>query len=461
MRSRSHTPVFAVLCAAAALALCACSGGGGGGASPVVPMTPGNVLIVVADDVGTDMIAAYHEHPDAPPTPTLDALAADGVLFKNAYACPTCSPTRAAIMTGRYSFRTGLGTPIQEWNPEYALPLDEVTLPEMLNQVGLTHIANSAVGKWHLGSTLVGDIEDANLQGFDWFEGTFGNFFFGQTYYDHSKIINGVRINSTTYATTEQADDAIARIQAMPEPWFCYLAFNSGHQPFHAPPAYLHTYTLAGDPELTPNLHFCAAVQALDTELGRVLATLTPEVRANTTIIFIGDNGTPNEAVIPPSIAGQAKGSLYEGGVRVPLIVSGKRVQKPGTTCTALVHAVDLFPTVADLFDRDYRAGVGDNRPIDGLTLMPFLAEPAAPTLHPYLFSEKFAPNGYGPYATQGWTIRDERWKLMRRQGLGDSLFDLQGVTREGANLLLGPLTPEQQAAYTQLQDQLSAVLNS
>jgi arylsulfatase A-like enzyme len=453
------------LALAAAFAVGACSGGGGGDSgsvAPPTPQTPGNVLIIVADDCGTDFIRCYNEHPQAPPTPNIDALAADGVLFKNAYVSPTCSPTRAAIMTGRYPFRTGLGEPIKEWlQAEPALALDEVTLPEMLNGASTTHIDSAAFGKWHLSSIDVGDILGPNIQGFDWFEGTFGNFYFGQTYYDHSKIINGIRVPSFVYATTEQVDDAIARLPALQEPWLMYVGFNAAHQPFHAPPPGLHTYTLAGDPEADPFPHECATVQAVDSEIGRLLAALPPQTRDNTTIIFIGDNGSPNEAVVPPSIAGQSKGSLYEGGVNTPLIISGKRVKHGANVCTALVHAVDLFPTVADLFNVDFRVGVGDNRPIDGISLSPYLADPSTPSLRDCVFSQKFTPNGFGPYTSSGWMIRDARWKLIRRTGQPDALFDMQGVDHEGTNLLPGGLDLEQQAAYDFLATQLAAILGS
>ena len=166
---------------------------------------------------------------------------------------------------------------------------------------------------------------------------------------------------------------------------------------------------MAGDPEATPNAHYCATVQALDSELGRLLAALSPQVRANTTIIFVGDNGTPNEAMVPPSVAGKGKGTLFEGGVNVPLIVSGKGVSTGSNVCDALVEAVDLFPTVADLFGVDYRVGVGDNRPIDGLSLESYFSAPSAPSLRTTVFAQKFSPNGASPYLSEGWMIRDQR----------------------------------------------------
>ncbi|MCC7014900.1 MAG: sulfatase-like hydrolase/transferase [Planctomycetes bacterium] len=437
-----------------------CSGGGGSDSGGTVPPTPpSNVLLIVADDVGVDMLGAYGVHPNFPPTPHIDALIAQGVLFERCYTSPTCSPTRAAILTGRYSFRTGLGQPIQEWLPEHALQLDEVTVPEMLHASSQGAITSTAIGKWHLGSAAVGDIDHPNLQGFDWFEGTFGNLYFGQTYYDHSKITNGVRESTFVYSTTEQVDDALERIEAMPEPWFLYLAFNAAHQPFHAPPPALHTYTLAGNPDDTPYEHYSAAIQAIDTEVGRLLNSIDSEVLSHTTVIFIGDNGSPNQAVIPPSVPGLSKGSLYEGGVRVPLVVAGPKVTAHGERCSALINSVDLFPTIANLMGVDMRAGIGDNRPIDGVAFDAYLTDPAHSSLRAWAIAEKFSPNGFGPYASQGWMIRDERWKVIRRTGQPDFFFDMDGLAFEGVNLAAGALTPEQQAAYDRLSAQLAAVL--
>ncbi|MCY3001673.1 MAG: sulfatase-like hydrolase/transferase [Planctomycetota bacterium] len=425
---------------------------GAGTAGAVDAREPSNVLLVVADDVGVDMLAAYGVHPNAPPTPNLDALIADGVLFERAYTPPTCSPTRSAILTGRLSFRTGLGQPIDEWLPEFALQLDERTLPEVLKAGSATPIATSAIGKWHLGSVAVGDVDHPNLQGFDWFEGPFGNLFLNQDYFDYAKILNGVRVQSQVYATTDQVDDAIARVQAMPEPWFLYVGFSAAHTPLHAPPQNLHTYTLSGDPDASRFEHYCAMVQAMDTELGRLLAAIPPDVRARTTVVFIGDNGSPNQVVTPPSIPSQSKGSLYEGGVRVPLLIAGRDAVAKGARCSALVQSVDLFPTVIELMEADLEQGVGDNRPIDGRSITRYLSQPLAPSQRTFAVAEKFEPNGFGPYTSTGAMVRDARWKLIRRSGLPDALFDLQGLDREGVDLNDGSLTAEESAALARLQ---------
>jgi arylsulfatase A-like enzyme len=441
--------------------LLAAAGCGGGSSPQPTPTPPTNVLLVVLDDWGVDMFAPAGVHPDAPALPNLEALAASGVYFRRAYVAPTCSPTRAQILTGRYGFRTGIGEPIAQWQSVPALNFDEVTLAEVLDNAAPRPVATSAIGKWHLGSVATGDADHPNLQGFDWFEGTLGNLFFGQRFDDYTKVTNGVSQSSTTYATTEQVDDALERIAAMPQPWFVCLGFNAAHQPFHAPPAQLHSYALSGDPDATPNLHYKAALEAIDTELGRLFASLPDAVRSNTTIVVLGDNGTPNEAVTPPAVEGQNKGSLFEGGVRTPLIVAGKQVAQPGRTSDALVHAVDLFATLAELLETDFRAGVGDNRPIDSLSFAELLRNPAAAPPRSDVFHERFSPNGPGPYVGVGWMVRDVRWKLIRRDGQPDSFFDMLGLELEGAQLDLTTLDPEQQAAYDALVARLAAILAS
>ncbi len=454
-------PTVRDLLAGCALALAAGCGSGSRSQSAPPPPPATNVLVVVLDDWGVDMFAPAGVHPDAPSLPVIEGLASAGVYFARAYVAPSCSPTRAQILTGRHSFRTGIGEPISQWQNVPALELDEVTLAEVLRNAAPRPVATSAVGKWHLGSLAVGDADNPNLQGFDWFEGTLGNLFFGQRFDDYTKVTNGVTQASGQYATSEQVDDALERIAAMPQPWFLCLGFNAPHKPFHAPPAHLHGYALSGDPEATANLHYKAALEALDTELGRLLASMPADVRANTTIFVVGDNGTPNEAVTPPAVSGQNKGTLYEGGVHVPLIVAGKHVEQPGRTSDAFVHSVDLFATIAELFDTDFRAGVGDARPIDSTSFAELLRNPAAPPTRTELFHERFSPNGLGPYFGRAWMVRDERWKLIRREGQSDLFFDMQGRVLDGDALDLGALDFEQQAAYDALVVRLALTLGS
>ena len=240
----------------------------------------------------------------------------------------------------------------------------------------------------------------------------------------------------------------------MPEPWFLYLAFNAAHQPFHAPPSPLHGYTLSGAPNDTPSEHVAATVQAMDTEIGRLLAAIDPAVLDNTTIIFLGDNGSDSAGTVPPW-PDAGKGSLYEGGVRVPLIVAGREVSAPGREEHAFVHLVDVFSTVAELFDVDLASAMPDARPIDGRSFARFLRAPGAAPTHATVYAESFAPNGPGPYTASRRMLRDDRWKVIEHLIGPDEFYDLQGLAFEGVDLFPAGLTAEQQSAYDSLKAEL------
>ncbi len=427
--------------------------------APQAVSTPGNVMVLMADDLGCDMLSLFSGHPDAPPTPNLHALAASGVAFQAAYTDPVCSPTRACVLTGRYAFRTGIGSFLSPFGTvEHSLQPSEITLPEALDATAPWPFESSAVGKWHLTAPPLNVGLAPNQQGFDWFEGVPGNLYFSQSYFSHTNIRNGVALTSTTYSTTEQIDTALRRTVEMREPWLLYVAFNAGHEPWHVPPASLHSYTLSGNPANTPAEHYRASVQALDTEIGRLFASMDPVVRARTTFLFIGDNGSPNEAVTAPSIPGRSKGTLYEGGVRVPLIIAGPGVAHPGSQCYALVNSVDLFPTVLDLCGVSAGAQATLRRG-DGLSLMPYLAQPWFSSKREWVFATRFAPNGFGPVTSFGRMIRNSRWKLIERQGQADLFFDMASAQGENLNLAGGPLTQHQRAAHARLAHQLHALV--
>ena len=185
---------------------------------------PPNILLIVADDLGVDMVGAYGEAPAPPCTPNIDALAAGGMLFRNAWANPICSPTRSAILTGRHAFRTGVGDLVDPDEP--GLTLGELTIPELL-----TGYASSCTGKWHLGGSL--GFLHPNLSGFGHYAGTLH----GQipTYSLWPKVIDGQPLVGFGYATTDTTDDAITALQTMPEPWFLYVAYQAPHAPLHEP----------------------------------------------------------------------------------------------------------------------------------------------------------------------------------------------------------------------------------
>lgn len=405
-----------------------------------------NFLVILVDDVGVDKVGIYNDdvvygHPgeggSPASTPTIDGLAADGVLFRNAYTNPTCAPTRVAALTGRHGFRTGIGTPVSA-----ALSLGETLLPEV---IGGSH-RNAAVGKWHIGPN--NDLDHPNDSGFTDYVGSLGGGL--PSYTSWSKVTNGTRQTGyTTYATTDNVDEAISFIAGSgASPWFLWLAFNAPHTPFHAPtPATLHSETLSGDPDLTPIPHYAAALEAVDTELARLLGSMPSDVLDDTTILFLGDNGSPNQVVESPFVAGRAKGSLYEGGINVPFIVRSPHVPlaQRGSESLALVQAVDIFATLAEI------AGLGSSTAIDSLSFLPLLQAPSGAGARDFVYLESFSPNGFGPYTSEERVALDGRYKIIWRDGSYEEMFDLELDPFEGSNLLSATLAPAEQAAFDAL----------
>ncbi len=408
-----------------------------------------NVLLLVADDVGVDTVAVYGEHPVPAVTPHLDDLAARGVLFRRAYANPACSPTRATILTGLESWRTGVGTVIGP-SGSVELPLAGLTtLPSVLAARGY---ATAQVGKWHLGQ----DPHHPLDAGFDAVRGTVNNV---ASYFAFPWNVDGVVSPVTGYATTFTVDEALALMDALPEPWFLWVGFHAAHKPYHVPPASLHTQTLPPTIPGNEPAYSRALVESLDTELGRLLAAVD---ETQTTVLFVGDNGPEGGAVLPPWTAAHAKSTVYEQGVRVPLLVAGPGVAR-GAECDALVQSTDLFATIAEL------AGGSSATALDGSSFAPLLADPAAPAPRTHVFVESFLPN-FDPAAgfpagfdrrRQG--VRDDRYKLIHEYEDGGALpvrrefYDLDVDPLETTDLLAGTLSPAEQAAWLALQSELVA----
>ncbi len=453
--------------------------------APALPEPPpANVLLVVLDDVGVDKIPSYGAHPDQPVLPVIDGLAARGVRFAQVWAHPVCSPTRAAILTGRHARRTGVGGTVDSTNNDYLLPQEEVLLPEALRRSPWAW-ETALLGKWHLDddNTLAWP-DRVFAQGFDHFRGTRGNLTIAPVVpaddvvygYDYYELFDGDALAMTTaYPTTATVDDALALIPTLSEPWLVVLALHAPHKPFHDPPAPLLNTPLPLAPE--PWQQFNAALEAADTELGRLLDALDP---SRTTVFVLGDNGTPTEAIRPPFDPARDKGTLFEGGIRVPLVVAGPQVAA-GATSDALVSDTDLFATVLDL--AGVRAsevvwedgapptwfGPGDGRtgpvPIDGLSLLPQLVDPATPGPRAQLFTERFMSNGGPPYTWRDQhAVRDERYKVVLDPLNGEvSAFALApGALDEGEDLLLSAPSDAVLAELVRLtvalQDQVEAL---
>jgi arylsulfatase A-like enzyme len=419
-------------------------------------------LILLLDDFGTDVISVYGEHASAPPTPTLDGLAAEGVLFRNAYTAPLCSPTRAALLTGRHARRTGLGEVILAGS-SVQLPRSEIVLPEMLQEAQVLW-STAAVGKWHLagGGSLDGEKHPME-QGFGAHRGSLWNLeqsstvFLTGSYLDWEKNVDGTVSWVQTYATTDAVDEALGLAATMSEPWLLYVALNAPHEPMHIPPLSLLDMPLAEG--ATERQKYEAMIEAADAELGRLLVGLGDQ-RARTNIFVMGDNGTPGQVVVAPNLPDQAKLTTFEGGINVPLIVTGPSVTQVGVEVDALVHGVDLFPTIAELAGVDIATLVGrDGGPLvlDGQSLLPLMGSSEQMFSRDYVFAERLGPVGPPPWRTERVAVRDERFKYMELVTVGQdvvtSFFDLQDRFDDGPNLLDAgePLDALQQEALDRL----------
>jgi arylsulfatase A-like enzyme len=320
------------------------------------------------------------------PMPNLETLAARGLRFTNAYAQPVCSPTRATILTGRYAFRHTVG-----WPTGATLPAIELTLPEIFTAESSSYDL-ATFGKWHLGGGSTGPLD---LGGWTEFAGILGGGV--SNYTDWSKTVNGVTTNNvTTYTTTDQVNDAVSFISGQTtDPWFVWIGFNAPHTPFHNPPTVVPALEDYPDYPTTDGAvtganrrsAYEAALQALDTEIGRLLTSVDLDT---TNIIIIGDNGTPGAVAQEPFDSTHAKGTLYNGGIHVPLIMAGPDIPLTGTS-HKLVHCVDLFATILDLAGIDIDTATSSVDTIDSQSIVPILNGQDGATR--YIVSEAFGGN--------------------------------------------------------------------
>jgi len=453
-----------------------------------------SVLVIVLDDVGTDKLALFDPGQPAPPyplTPRLDALAASGIRFTSVYAHPFCSPTRASIQTGRYPLANGMGG-----NSEgYPLPDSEVTIAEVL-KLGFPHLAaywTGAFGKWHLTPSAVPNPDwegHAVRNRYDRFRGTLSN---TVDHFNWSKVEQDRGSSPTTLSISNRwsadvvREDVVAWIKSLSltHPFFAYVAFNPPHASYQVPafqtadgrellsPA---TRTALGSAQpgdvpnnaIARNLYYRAAIEAIDSEIGYLLDDLGPQL-GNTMIFVVGDNGTPNGVINSPHNTNHGKGSFYQHGIHVPMIVAGPLVRQPppgGHVCEGLVDTVDLWSTIHEISG----AKLDPAPTVHGVSFLPMIRNPAAASARPWSFSQLFTPAG--PYtsvadlANHGRSITDGTWKYIRGvQGHtpGDTniqytheLYRLSDDPEETTDFFVAGMTPESTAAF----DFLSQAMN-
>jgi arylsulfatase B len=406
---------------------------GGGG---ITNTTTPNIIFIIADDMGWDAFGKYPGiNSTKAKTPTLDSLATSGITFTNYWVNPECSPTRASMLTGRYAFRTGVGA------PGAALANTETIIQKYIADKTSSAYTNAVIGKWHVSG-------NANLTapanfGVQYYSG----FLSGAVtdYYNWTETTNGTQKTVTTYATTQFVNESISWVQQQTKPFFLWLALNAPHSPFHRPPLNLITdqslVTTQTIIDANPLPYYLASIEAMDREIGRLIASLSTTQKENTVFVFMGDNGTPTQVAQSPFSAGNAKSTLYQGGINTPLIVCGKDVTRKNVIETAMVQAPDMFTTFADV------AGAGSSNYQDGVSIKPMFTGTTA-TKRTFTYSELF---GSAITNNDGYTIRNDNYKLIHLTNGTEYYYKISTDLFEQINLMSSVLSTEAQTNLTQL----------
>lgn len=408
---------------------------------------PYNVIFIIVDDIGVDQVGVYAQDyfrpgsDSLPCTPNIDALAANGVRFTNAWSNPVCSPTRTMAMTGRPASETGMGMVTSPTRPT-----NEGVWPDFETIADLAPTSAHAIGKWHMADETQGPTHPLDL-GFDTFLGPMYNLSgppqdgspggTGYTNWRKWDAQSCTPIPGTLYVTEETTDDAINVVSNFGNGGsFLWLAYNASHTPFHCPDP-VH----CGSNPACPTVDWCATcnsnspldktramTQALDHYIGELMSYVD---FSNTAVIFVGDNGTPGPATVAPFDPSHAKGKLYQGGINVPFIIrppDGTAAQT-GTKCNTLVSLTDVHATAADYLG-------GTPAPdVDSYSLRPLIENGDCTDFdREFVYSEFFAPtfrpeNGLPPagFMATGHTraIRDATHKLIERNLASGPLYEL------------------------------------
>ena len=398
-------------------------------ATPEAAETKPNIVFILADDLGWKDVG-YHGSDIK--TPNIDKLAASGARLEQFYAQPMCTPTRAALMTGRYPLRYGLQTAVIPSAGRYGLATDEWLLPQALKETGYQ---TAIVGKWHLGH--FDQKYWPSQRGFDYSYGPligeidhFKHEFHGVTdWYRNNKLVK-----EPGYDTQLFGADAVRVINAhdTKSPLFLYLAFTAPHTPYQAPQNYLDRYSGIAD---ASRRAYAAQITAMDDEIGKVVDALEQrKMRDNTIIFFVSDNGGTRsnlfvgEAAVkgdlPPNNGPyrDGKGSVYEGGTRVVALANWPGRITPAVV-DGLIHIVDVYPSLAALAG----APLGKNKPLDGFDVWPTIRE------------GKLSPREDMVYNIEPYRagVRKGNWKLVWTTLLPMrvELFDLAKDPSESTNL--------------------------
>jgi arylsulfatase A-like enzyme len=378
-----------------------------------------NVVLIMTDDQGFGDVSIHGN--DKLKTPNMDRVGREGVRFTQFHVNPVCSPTRASLMTGRYYYRTGV---VDTYLGRSMMHADEVTLAEMLGNAGYR---TGLFGKWHLGDNYPmrpgdqGFQESVAIKG-----GGLGqpsDFPGGGSYTDPILLHNGKPTRYKGYCTDIYVNEALKFIQSNRDrPFFVYLPTNSPHTPLEIDQTYVEPFRKAGLDEVTAKIY--GMVTEVDKNVGRVLKALDDwKLTENTIVIFMTDNG-PQQKRWNAGMRGQ-KGTVYEGGIRVPFFLRWPAVIKPGTTVDRLAGHIDVVPTLLEACGASPAANVK----IDGRSLMPLLKNPGTAWQDRTMFFQWH--RGDAPELYRACAARNQRWKLVN----GKELYDLESDSAESKDV--------------------------
>ena len=397
-----------------------------------------NIVYILADDLGWHELGCYGNTYNE--TPNVDKLAAGGMLFSDAYAAaPVCSPYRASLLTGQYPARIGILKWLDKFDFDKNLPRQYITIAEQLKTSGYS---TGIVGKWHVSCYADdGDPDPVtpDQQGFDEVMAGattyIGNGDYWLPYWIMPRLPQAPVVLDSNYPNDEYLVDrcnyeAVNFIERhKEEPFFLYLSHYAVHTKLDGKPNLVSHFESkpgsgTGAYALKNNPHLAAQLFTIDQGVGQIISKLTElGLLEDTIVIFTSDNGGAGNVTSNAPLRG-AKGNLYEGGIRIPMIMNWSGHISSGGICSKPVVSCDFYPTFSEILD----IPLPQNQHIDGVSLKPLFADAQASIGRESLY-------WYYPHNNQS-AVRNNDWKLIERLDTGKiELYNLADDLSEAINL--------------------------